>query len=436
MPTMAEAGVTVERRFAAPRELVWALLADTNRYDRALGLTPPRYRWTTIDGRHVQVGEATQNGVAMSWIEQPYEWVEGRWLYGRRRFISGPASEGGLRIEVDDDDDGPGCIARVTASGDARSWVLRALSPVLRAHLRRKLEGYVAAVADVVAAREGHVADVTLPAVAQAQHLLARLDNEVTSRAHSDVDQAELSRRAQRLRSAAVDPAIIERLCGAIARRPDEEVAQMRPFELARQWAEDRAAVLQAFLHGTRAGLVDLGWQINCPVCRVSAQVVDTLGDVGRSVHCEACNIEYGVDFGANVEAVFRCNRAIRAVEPAVYCAASPSFRPHVLAQLRVEPNATRTMPMHVDDGRLHLSELHALRLGCEVAVLSACDTNVGRIEGGEGVFALSRAFLAAGATNVVASLWRLNDRSTAILMGDFFRRVVAAFEGIPERAT
>ena len=113
MPPMAEAGVTVERRFAAPRALVWALLADTNRYDRALGLTPPRYAWREHEGRRQRVGQATQGGVAMSWIEDPYEWVEGRWLCSRRRFLSGPAAEGGLDVRVDDD--GDGCVARVTA---------------------------------------------------------------------------------------------------------------------------------------------------------------------------------------------------------------------------------------------------------------------------------------------------------------------------------
>ncbi len=355
MPTMAEAGVTVERRFAAPRSLVWALLADTNRYDRAVGLTPPRYTWRELDGRRERVGRATQGGVTMTWTEDPYEWVEGRWLTSRRVFLSGPAEEGGLEVHVEDD--GDGCIARVTASGRARSWVLRALSPVLRTHLRRKIEAYIDAVAEVV--REATAEDqAPRPAAIQAQSLLARLDNEVTSGARSDVDDRELKRRAERLDGAPVDAAVLERMVQTIGRRPDEEIAQMRPFELARQWGLDRRAVLQGFLHGTRAGLVDLGWQVNCPACKVSAQVVDTLGDVARTVHCEACNIDYGVDFGANVEAIFRCNRAIRAVETAVYCVASPSFRPHVLAQARVEAGSTRTMTLDLNDGRLHLRTL------------------------------------------------------------------------------
>jgi CHAT domain-containing protein len=62
------------------------------------------------------------------------------------------------------------------------------------------------------------------------------------------------------------------------------------------------------------------------------------------------------------------------------------------------------------------------LRLGAELVTLSACETGVGRLERGEGVLGLARAFLAAGARSVVVSLWKVNDRSTALLMERFYR--------------
>jgi CHAT domain-containing protein/tetratricopeptide (TPR) repeat protein len=74
------------------------------------------------------------------------------------------------------------------------------------------------------------------------------------------------------------------------------------------------------------------------------------------------------------------------------------------------------------DDGQLQLFEIYALGLSAELAVLSSCETRVGTVVPGEGVFALSRAFLAAGARRVVASLWPADDDATAALMGSFFR--------------
>lgn len=358
---MPEAGVTVERRFAAPRELVWALLSDTHRANRALGMPLPRYTWREVDGKRQRVAEAKQGGIEMAWVEPPYEWIEGRLLVSRRRFLSGPASAGGLIVEMEDDAQG-GCFARVTAAGEARALILKVLGPLLRAQLRRRLEAYLDAVAKIVEAPTNPLAaDASQPPATRAQALLGEVQLEIASGQRTPVDAAELERRAARL-TGTVDPRVAQHLIDALAQRPDEEVAQMRPFELARQWGEDRRRVLQAFLHGTQAGLVDLDWQINCPVCRVSAQVVSSLAEVGRDLHCEACNIRYDVDFGANVEAVFRCNKAIRAVEPMVYCTASPAFRPHVVAQLSIEPGATREISLPITDGRLHLRTLAGQR--------------------------------------------------------------------------
>jgi CHAT domain-containing protein len=58
---------------------------------------------------------------------------------------------------------------------------------------------------------------------------------------------------------------------------------------------------------------------------------------------------------------------------------------------------------------------------GCELAVLSACDTGLGRLMAGEGVMGLQRAFHQAGVRNVVASLWSVDDAQTRLLMIRFY---------------
>ncbi len=72
-------------------------------------------------------------------------------------------------------------------------------------------------------------------------------------------------------------------------------------------------------------------------------------------------------------------------------------------------------------DGYLRLADIFTLSLPVDLAVLSACQSGLGRDEGGEGLVGLSRGFLYAGAARLVTSLWDVNDASTAVLMARFY---------------
>lgn len=75
--------------------------------------------------------------------------------------------------------------------------------------------------------------------------------------------------------------------------------------------------------------------------------------------------------------------------------------------------------------GLLTAEELAAFDLGgCELAVLSACDTNVGVRRAGQGVQSLQKALHMAGARTVVTSLWQVGDAATRELMTSFYRHV------------
>jgi CHAT domain-containing protein/Tfp pilus assembly protein PilF len=73
-------------------------------------------------------------------------------------------------------------------------------------------------------------------------------------------------------------------------------------------------------------------------------------------------------------------------------------------------------------DGFLDLEDVYNLSLPADLVVLSACETGLGKQITGEGLVGLTRGFMYAGASHVVASLWKVDDVATAELMGRFYR--------------
>jgi CHAT domain-containing protein len=74
------------------------------------------------------------------------------------------------------------------------------------------------------------------------------------------------------------------------------------------------------------------------------------------------------------------------------------------------------------EDGFVQLHDIYSLKLGADLVVLSACNTALGKEVRGEGLIGLTRGFMYAGASSVVASLWKVDDSATAELMTHFYK--------------
>ncbi|MBA4322560.1 MAG: hypothetical protein C0408_07050, partial [Odoribacter sp.] len=74
------------------------------------------------------------------------------------------------------------------------------------------------------------------------------------------------------------------------------------------------------------------------------------------------------------------------------------------------------------DDGKLNVYEVFEMKINAKLVTLSACETGLGNLSQGDEFTGLSRAFLFAGSSSVLVSLWAVADYPTALLMTNFYR--------------
>jgi CHAT domain-containing protein/Tfp pilus assembly protein PilF len=145
----------------------------------------------------------------------------------------------------------------------------------------------------------------------------------------------------------------------------------------------------------------------------------------------EARDIMAAVPAGAGFEAVgFKASRAT-ATDPALAQYRFIHFATHGLVDEKHPELSGIVLSLFDSQGRpqengfLRLHDIYNLRLPVEMVVLSACQTGLGKRVRGEGLVGLTRGFMYAGATRVVASLWKVDDEATALLMRRFYHRML-----------
>jgi len=304
-------------------EALWPLVSNTDRLNKALGL--PAMSPEPIPGSHDRRVRARAYGVPLVWRESPFEFASPRSYRVVRVFERGPIArfEGGVRLEPD----GAGTRALV----DAAFTPANALGALALRFMVPK-----------------NVADLAA--------LIGRIDASLTRvgpipclpRTKTPSDAALLAARAGRLRASPADPAAAARLIAHLGESPDDEVVDMRPFELADRWGLPRTGVLGACLHAVKAGLVDLLWTTVCPNCG-GGHAVGSLKDVSAKGRCPGCDLDYETGLCDSVELRVTVHPNVRTASRATYCVGSPAHSPIAVAQIPLAPGTPRVLELDLE---------------------------------------------------------------------------------------
>jgi class 3 adenylate cyclase len=314
---------TWEWWFDAPPSRVWAFVSDTDRMDRLAGLPPGTY--APVGGAAPGTLSVRQSflGLRVAYEETPFEWVEPEHYDVVRTFWKGPVAVLRVRAELRPDDRGTRVSMSVTATPRG---LLSAL--VVPFFMRRTRRGLDRAFRELEAEIVGGGA--TRPA---RRSVLAKALG-----------------RFERLGDAAPKD-LAALLSTHVASADEADLRRIRPFALADRWRLPRRDVLAATLLGVRAGVLELSWESLCPHCRGGKRPVRSLAQVASQARCDACAVDFELEFDKNLEAVFRPASDLRRVGSEVYCLAGPARTPHVLAQVRLAPGTSREASVALEPG-------------------------------------------------------------------------------------
>jgi class 3 adenylate cyclase len=319
---------------AASPEALWPFVSDTNRFNRDTGL-PPMQMLGIRDGvKRVRFNLPLVN---IEWEEEPFDWIFPYHFGILRRYRSGPLAE--MRVAADlmrRPDGGTRLIYQVWARpANLLGWpaISLGIGLVSARRFERTFRSYDRLV------QQG-AASAGDPGRSQL----------------SSSGRARLRSMQERLVTEGVDTSLLARLVDFLERADDISLQRMRPYALADLWRVERRPVLELFLKATRAGLLDMYWELLCPDCRGVTDSRPRLSDVHAQSHCNTCQIDFSANFDHNVEVVFRPNPSVRAIDEGLeFCVGSPQRQPHVVFSQTLPPREELNLNTRLESGRYTL---------------------------------------------------------------------------------
>ncbi|MEE9256474.1 MAG: DUF5939 domain-containing protein, partial [bacterium] len=308
-----------EWHFGVSPERLWPYVSDTDRVNRLAGLPPVSYRIVPLEsGGSRTYAEIRLLGVVpLRYMEHPFEWVDNHRHSVRRDFDNGPLHSYTSQVELFPESHGTHLVQTLTFHV---RWPL--IAPILKLAAGRARKSF------------GRVYDEF------ASEMLHPEDRSSPGRWRSSVEREAV--RLLRQISPPPDRGLLEALARHIATAEGKELRYMRPFALAREFGRPKEDVLSVCLSAVQAGALNLTWNLLCPHCRDAKQRFSSLGEVTQGAFCDACNIDYEVEFDRSLEVTFSPSPALRRIREEIYCVGGPANTAHVMEQFTLGPGEVK----------------------------------------------------------------------------------------------
>jgi adenylate cyclase len=323
---------------ASPEKL-WPFVADTNRFNRDTGVPavqPARGTKQRLRNARRRL-QLSIYGMSVEWEEQPFEWLRPSRFGVFRSYSKGPMAElralAELKPRADGGTDLSYSVGIKPRSVFAAVIVWLQINLISKQRFARAFKNY-----DELALNKTELPSQEIKFDATA------------------LNRFEVIR--SRLIADGCDATVVDHLVQFVQTADEFALARIRPYKLADNWNLPRRAVLEACLRSTRQGLLDLQWEVMCPLCRGAKETDASLRDLSSKIHCETCRIDFNVNFDRFVELTFRPNALLRQVEVQDFCMGSPQWTPHIVAQQLMPAHGNRELTLPLESGRYRLRAL------------------------------------------------------------------------------
>jgi adenylate cyclase len=322
----------------ASPEALWPYVSDTNRFNRDTGVPSVERRVGTdrLDNARRRL-HLSRFGVPIDWEEEPFEWVRPFRLGVIRRYSKGPIGEMKTLTEM---------TPRASGGTDVTYQVWgRPRNPL----------GLIAIPAQIGILSSTAFARAFAKYDKLASQPIGSGPLYTSGVRLASGGKARLAAARESLLKDRTPSHYIAQLIDLVQRGDDMALSHMRPYALADTWGVARRDVLEMCLRATRLGILELRWDVLCPLCRNPKDSSETLSDLPAHVHCDTCNIDYEANFERSVELTFRPNPAVRKIDEREYCVGGPQLTPHIVAQQYLSTGEARTLKLPLESGRYRL---------------------------------------------------------------------------------
>ncbi|MBS0538938.1 MAG: hypothetical protein JSR47_09295, partial [Proteobacteria bacterium] len=318
---------------------LWPVLADTNRFNEAMGLPPYALEETPQpDGTVLRRGKGKAAGFTLEWEEKPYEWVHGRHFRQGRVFGKGPFRSFGPVFDIVPE--GDGSRVTYTLEWEPLTLVGRFFGAKLAAQAGAAIEKRVLSAVAFIKGERPTMFDLPPPTLPEGGR----------ARAVAAAEQIDRSTYGNGLGGP---------LANYVMNGMASDLVHLKPKLLARELGVKPRPAIEACLAGVKAGLLTMKWDLLCTNCRGPKLSAMALSELPRGAHCESCNIDYDRDFERNVELSFSPAPTVRPLLEGGYCLSGPMSTPHVPVQVLLKPGERRTLVVDLAPGQYRLRTLH-----------------------------------------------------------------------------